>query len=521
MISGGEATTSWGSQSAGDRRGDVVPTSAGAGDVPTRYYSSEFNRMFYFRESDLVEDAMRGTGPGGGATNRRAQSVVLRHQPSGIIVRQHHWRSLYRNRLFARMILHLKLEQRLLGNRSLLAQFDEHRNQHFLKQKRKARRGMSLHRALTKQRQETHLARCLPLAGFLLPSASGTANDEGVPWWLWRDLHIAWTSPLTDPDCPPAVRGACEQLSTSLLAAFPLPPVRSEQFGPRIPICVLQFHDGAISGEWCSLLTVWAWWTTLAVGRASESRPPTQQPEHPPGALADACHSLWQLLFPALGPTAGQVGPWSKWDTEQGDSLLASPWLRPGEGGPRKGKDVRLQQMATTTATRNARVRMSLRVFVEVFGWRLDEHEGREKTGAVDSVPPSRFLVARDGMNWMEHRGRLIQWWHEEKADVEEEERETIRDAAVEPSAQEVVSPAAASVTEVAFIQVLRCLRMMNMPAEFAGVIEALMQAASTKKSEGSSPQRRLARPLDIKVSAACRRLLERLDDCGLRSSPW
>ncbi|KAM9329165.1 mitochondrial translation release factor in rescue [Gastrophryne carolinensis] len=61
-------------------------------------------------ENDLVEQFVRGDGPGGQATNKTSNCVVLKHIPSGIVVKCHQTRSVDTNRIKARRILREKLD---------------------------------------------------------------------------------------------------------------------------------------------------------------------------------------------------------------------------------------------------------------------------------------------------------------------------------------------------------------------------------------------------------------------------
>eukprot|EP00796_Vickermania_ingenoplastis_P005465 gene5465-3940_t len=79
----------------------------------TKYFSPSFRRSFYFREEDLEELSTLGTGPGGQATNRRKQTVVLRHLPSQL-VKVSRFPSLRMNRRAARELLNLRLEENWL-----------------------------------------------------------------------------------------------------------------------------------------------------------------------------------------------------------------------------------------------------------------------------------------------------------------------------------------------------------------------------------------------------------------------
>lgn len=70
------------------------------------------------KESDLVEEFVRGTGPGGQKINKTSVAVSLRHTPSGIQVRCQESRSQALNRFLARRLLVEKLEEKILGEES-------------------------------------------------------------------------------------------------------------------------------------------------------------------------------------------------------------------------------------------------------------------------------------------------------------------------------------------------------------------------------------------------------------------
>ncbi|NWX00879.1 CL065 factor, partial [Caloenas nicobarica] len=61
-------------------------------------------------EAELKEWFVRGDGPGGQATNKTNNCVVLKHVPSGIVVKCHQTRSVEQNRKIAREILQEKVD---------------------------------------------------------------------------------------------------------------------------------------------------------------------------------------------------------------------------------------------------------------------------------------------------------------------------------------------------------------------------------------------------------------------------
>ncbi|XP_071051949.1 mitochondrial translation release factor in rescue [Onthophagus taurus] len=76
-------------------------------------------------EKDLEEQHVRGSGPGGQATNKTSNCVVLKHLPTGIVVKCHEDRSLMINRKKARAILIQKLDNLINKEESVQAQIDK------------------------------------------------------------------------------------------------------------------------------------------------------------------------------------------------------------------------------------------------------------------------------------------------------------------------------------------------------------------------------------------------------------
>ncbi|XP_029367206.1 mitochondrial translation release factor in rescue [Echeneis naucrates] len=61
-------------------------------------------------EDELEEQFVRGSGPGGQATNKTSNCVVLKHIPTGIVVKCHQTRSVEINRKRAREIMTERLD---------------------------------------------------------------------------------------------------------------------------------------------------------------------------------------------------------------------------------------------------------------------------------------------------------------------------------------------------------------------------------------------------------------------------
>ncbi|XP_063974532.1 mitochondrial translation release factor in rescue [Diachasmimorpha longicaudata] len=79
----------------------------------------DFSRVPKLDENDLEEQYVRGSGPGGQATNKTNNAVVLKHKPSGLVVKCHQTRSLWDNKKIAREILITKLDDKINGEYSL------------------------------------------------------------------------------------------------------------------------------------------------------------------------------------------------------------------------------------------------------------------------------------------------------------------------------------------------------------------------------------------------------------------
>ncbi|XP_017307934.1 mitochondrial translation release factor in rescue [Ictalurus punctatus] len=88
-------------------------------------------------EEDLEEQFVRGSGPGGQATNKTSNCVVLKHTPTGVVVKCHQTRSVELNRKRAREILQEKLDIVYKGEDSeLLKQKEESRRRKQVKRKK-------------------------------------------------------------------------------------------------------------------------------------------------------------------------------------------------------------------------------------------------------------------------------------------------------------------------------------------------------------------------------------------------
>ncbi|XP_051888391.1 mitochondrial translation release factor in rescue [Pristis pectinata] len=90
-------------------------------------------------EDDLDEQFVRGHGPGGQATNKTSNCVVLKHVPSGIVVKCHQTRSVDQNRKIARTILQEKLDVYYKGINSEVVKEKQEQQMEKQEKKRKAK----------------------------------------------------------------------------------------------------------------------------------------------------------------------------------------------------------------------------------------------------------------------------------------------------------------------------------------------------------------------------------------------
>lgn len=97
----------------------------------TKVYPCVFNRYKQtidhskvptLKQEDLEEEFVRGNGPGGQAVNKTSNAVVLRHKPTGLVVKCHQTRSLARNRELAQQLMVNKLDEFINGDMSVAAQ---------------------------------------------------------------------------------------------------------------------------------------------------------------------------------------------------------------------------------------------------------------------------------------------------------------------------------------------------------------------------------------------------------------
>ncbi|XP_066602336.1 mitochondrial translation release factor in rescue [Prorops nasuta] len=79
----------------------------------------DYTKVPKLYENDLQEQAVKGSGPGGSAVNSSYNCVVLKHIPSGLVVKCHLSRMLDENRKTARELLITKLDNFYNGKDSI------------------------------------------------------------------------------------------------------------------------------------------------------------------------------------------------------------------------------------------------------------------------------------------------------------------------------------------------------------------------------------------------------------------
>lgn len=82
----------------------------------------DYSKVPKLVDSELLEQHVRGSGPGGQATNKTSNCVVLKHLPTGIVIKCHESRSLDQNRKKARSLLVTKLDNLINKENSVEAQ---------------------------------------------------------------------------------------------------------------------------------------------------------------------------------------------------------------------------------------------------------------------------------------------------------------------------------------------------------------------------------------------------------------
>lgn len=111
----------------------------------------DYSKIPELQEDDLQEQFVRGSGPGGQATNKTNNAVVLKHKPTGLVVKCHETRSLQQNRKIARDMLLKKVDNLVNGDDSLENQKERLMRVDSIKKKQKKKKLADLKNAFMKR----------------------------------------------------------------------------------------------------------------------------------------------------------------------------------------------------------------------------------------------------------------------------------------------------------------------------------------------------------------------------------
>ncbi|XP_031835746.1 mitochondrial translation release factor in rescue [Nomia melanderi] len=100
----------------------------------------DYSNVPELNDDDLQEQFVRGSGPGGQAVNKTSNAVVLKHKPTGLVVRCHETRSLIQNRKIARENMLTKLDNLINGENSLQNQEERLKKKDAVKKKQKQKK---------------------------------------------------------------------------------------------------------------------------------------------------------------------------------------------------------------------------------------------------------------------------------------------------------------------------------------------------------------------------------------------
>uniref|UniRef100_A0A5F8HDX0 Mitochondrial translation release factor in rescue n=1 Tax=Monodelphis domestica TaxID=13616 RepID=A0A5F8HDX0_MONDO len=109
---------------------------------------TDAHNLLPLNERDLEEQFVKGHGPGGQATNKTSNCVVLKHIPSGIVVKCHQTRSVDQNRKLAREILQGKVDLFYRGEDSHLHKVRKEAEKKKRERKKKAKETLEKKRLL-------------------------------------------------------------------------------------------------------------------------------------------------------------------------------------------------------------------------------------------------------------------------------------------------------------------------------------------------------------------------------------
>ncbi|XP_034940796.1 probable peptide chain release factor C12orf65, mitochondrial [Chelonus insularis] len=113
--------------------------------------SLDYSRVPKLDENDLEENFVKGSGPGGQAVNKTNNAVVLKHIPTGLVVKCHQTRDQKKNRTLARDLLITKLDNLMNGELSIENQLKTLKMKHEKDTDRKRSKKRALKEAFKKR----------------------------------------------------------------------------------------------------------------------------------------------------------------------------------------------------------------------------------------------------------------------------------------------------------------------------------------------------------------------------------
>ncbi|XP_003761124.1 probable peptide chain release factor C12orf65 homolog, mitochondrial [Sarcophilus harrisii] len=132
----------------------------------------ESHALLPLNETDLEEQFVKGHGPGGQATNKTNNCVVLKHIPTGIVVKCHQTRSVDQNRKLAREILQGKVDLFYRGEDSHIYKAKKEAERRKREKKKKAKETLEKKRLL-KELMLKESKPTAPMLGGVMPPGQG------------------------------------------------------------------------------------------------------------------------------------------------------------------------------------------------------------------------------------------------------------------------------------------------------------------------------------------------------------
>lgn len=105
------------------------------------------SRVPALKEEELEENFVKGSGPGGQKVNKTACVCMLRHIPTGIIIKCQDERNLHKNREKARQMMISKLDEHYNGEMSVSAQLKRIQERKKLKAQQKSQKRKTMKKA--------------------------------------------------------------------------------------------------------------------------------------------------------------------------------------------------------------------------------------------------------------------------------------------------------------------------------------------------------------------------------------